>query len=63
MRIEEIVHRIFRQVIWGSGIVYTRDVLLRMIGELLWAVSLSLAKDGVRIAVCKREWRSGGRVG
>ena len=63
MRTEEIAHRIFRQVIWGSGIVNTRDVLLRMIGELLWAVSLSLAKDGVRIAVCKREWRSGGRVG
>jgi hypothetical protein len=62
MRAQGIAHRVFRQIIRGCSIVYARDVLLRRIGELVWAVGLGLAQV-IRIAVCKREWRGGGRVG
>jgi hypothetical protein len=55
MRTEEMAHRIFCQIIWGCGIVYTGDVLLRMIGEFLGAVCLGVAKGGIQIAACRRE--------
>jgi hypothetical protein len=64
MRTQRIAHRIFRQIIRGCSIVYTRDVLLlRRIGKLVWAVRLGLAQGGIGIAVVKREWRGGRRVG
>ena len=64
VRTQGIAHRIFRQIIRGCSIVYTREVLLlRRIGELVWTVGLGLAQGGIGIAVAKREWRGGGRVG
>jgi hypothetical protein len=63
MRTGGIAHRVFCQIIWGCSIVYSGDVLLRRIRELVWAVGLGLAQGRIRVAVCKREWRSGGRVG
>jgi hypothetical protein len=56
-----IAHRVIRQIERGWSVVYIRDVLLGMIGELFWAVDLCLAWCWIRVALGKRE-SGGGRV-
>ena len=60
---EKKAHRIFRQIIRGSSVVDAGDVLLQRIGELFCAIVLRVGHGGIGIALGKREWRRGGRVG